>query len=104
MRSRSFVEGVSRSRRRSDTRTEKRFAFRWDLLTNFGGFLQEMLHPLNKTPRFVARSRIDLKVSRFFLAIRSEKVRQAQDDRLIVCFDIIVRFFGGSKAPPYGEY
>ena len=43
--SRSFVEGVSR-RRRSDTRTEKRFAFRRDLRTNLGGFLYRCNIPL----------------------------------------------------------
>ena len=58
----------------------------------FGWLAKGMLHRF-KSHQNSLRDPASPYGSRFFLALRSEKVRQAQDDMLIVYFVICVRFF-----------
>ena len=62
-------------------------------LNEFGWLAKWMLHRITRHRNF-KRDPCGALAPCFFLAIRSEKVRQAQDDRLIVCFII---FFTGDK-------
>ena len=63
---------------------------RRDLLTSLGGFLYRCNIPLTSHRDFI-RDPASPNGSRFFLALRSEKLRQAQDDRLIAGLVIFVK-------------